>query len=127
MTSDGRREEVAARLRALDVADLGDEGGVIDDIKQSGWLFCRIVDAANDYRPGLHYFPSHFTAGAVPALLADLIDPTCEYVPIGDERFGCSGCGNTVRLDYDVPVRDDTPMPFRYCPSCGARVVRSGD
>ncbi len=56
--------------------------------------------------------------------LAGLIDPTCEYVPIGYERFGCSECGNTVRLDYDVPVTDETPMPFKHCPNCGARVVR---
>ena len=60
-------------------------------------------------------------------LLADLIDPTCEYVPIGDGRFGCSECGNTVRLDYDVPVTDETPMPFKHCPNCGARVVRAND
>ena len=59
--------------------------------------------------------------------LADLIDlPTCEYVPIGGERFGCSECGNTVRLDFDVPVTDETSMPFKYCPNCGARVVRKG-
>ena len=59
--------------------------------------------------------------------LADLIDQTCEYVPIGEERFGCSECGNTVRLDYDVPVTDETPMPFRHCPNCGARVVTDDD
>lgn len=57
--------------------------------------------------------------------LADLIDrPTCEYVPIGDGRFGCSECGNTVRLDFDVPVTDETPMPFKHCPNCGAEVRR---
>lgn len=60
-------------------------------------------------------------------LLADLIDPTCEYVPIGEGRFGCSGCGYTVKLDFDVPVTDETPMPFKHCPECGARVVRDGD
>ena len=56
--------------------------------------------------------------------LADLIDPTCEFVPIGDDRFGCSECGVTVRLDLDAPTFDDMAMPFRHCPSCGARVVR---
>lgn len=55
--------------------------------------------------------------------LADLIDPTCEYVPIGEGRFGCSECGNTVRLDFDDPVTDETPMPFKHCSNCGARVV----
>lgn len=59
--------------------------------------------------------------------LADFIDPTCEYVPIGGERFGCSECGNTVRLDFDVPVTDETPMPFKHCPNCGARVVRGDE
>lgn len=57
--------------------------------------------------------------------LADLVDwPTCEYVPIGDGRFGCSECGNTVRLDFDVPVTDETSMPFKHCPNCGAEVRR---
>lgn len=55
--------------------------------------------------------------------LADLIDPTCEYVPIGYERFGCSESGSTVSLDLDVPVTDETPMPFKHCQNCGARVV----
>ena len=125
MTSDGRREEVAARLRALDVADLGDEGGVIDDIKQSGWLFCRIVDAANDYRPGLHYFPSHFTAGAVPALLADLIDPTCEMIRGRGGVDICSECGAFVRRGSVLDCFG--PIDMRYCPNCGARVVRGDE
>lgn len=56
--------------------------------------------------------------------VADLIDrPTCEYVPIGDGRFGCSWCGHVVKLDYDVPVADETHMPFNYCPNCSAEVV----
>ena len=56
--------------------------------------------------------------------LADIVDrPTCEHVPIGGERFGCSGCGNTVRPDFDVPVTDETPMPFKHCPNCGAEVI----
>ena len=72
------------------------------------------------------------TVGATPGeeiawRIADLIDPTCEFVPIGDDRFGCSECGVTVRLDLDVPTFDDMAMPFRYCPSCGARVVRGDD
>lgn len=56
--------------------------------------------------------------------LADLVDrPTCEYVPIGNGRFGCSWCGYVVKLDYDVPVADETHMPFNYCPNCSAEVL----
>lgn len=56
--------------------------------------------------------------------LANLIDrPTCKYVPIGDGRFGCSWCGHVVKLDYDVPVAEETHMPFNYCPNCSAEVV----
>lgn len=56
--------------------------------------------------------------------VADLIDrPTCEYVPIGDGRFGCSWCGHVVKLDYDELIADEIYLPFNYCPNCGAEVV----
>ena len=106
MTSDERRE-VAARLRRP--ANDGLDGRSLQR------ALAEITGAGDGSWRG------------VMRRIADLIDPTCEYVPIGDEHFGCSECGNTVRLDLDVPVLDDMLMPFRYCPNCGARVVRCDD
>ena len=35
----------------------------------------RMLDAACDYRDGLHHFPGFFSAQAVVELFADLIEP----------------------------------------------------
>ena len=107
MTSDEERHKVAQKLRVLActpdeigitehavIRDLGISAGIYDDC-------CKSEDVI---------------------AVADLIDPTCEYVPIGGERFSCSECGNPVRLDFDVPVTDETYMPFKHCPNCGAEV-----
>ena len=108
ITVDERRE-VAKRLRNGGIARNSEEAYVL--------LLSRI-----GIRPQL---PAASTYEDAMVRLADLIDrPTCEYVPIGDGRFGCSECGNTVRLDFDVPVTDETPMPFKHCPNCGAEVRR---
>mgnify|MGYP004627302513 CR=1 FL=1 len=107
MISDEERREVVKRLR---------NGGIARDSEEAYVLLLSRVGI----RPQL---PATSTYEDAMVRIADLIDPTCEYVPIGDERFGCSECGNTVRLDYDVPVTDETPMPFKHCPNCGARVV----
>lgn len=124
MISDKERREVAANLRGLDDGKKAlIEGRMFKltnvELARSVVLnigLCLALDGA-----GL----DTKTSGDFWGLLADLIDrPTCEYVPIGYERFGCSECGNTVGLDYDVPVTDETPMPLKYCPNCGARVVR---
>lgn len=73
--------------------------------------------------------------------LADLIDPTCRiyytdtstntpetgYEP--DGYYSCSCCGELHDLfaeawdDYQAIYYEGEP-PFRYCPNCGARVVR---
>lgn len=73
--------------------------------------------------------------------LADLIDPTCRiyytdtstntpdtgYEP--DGYYSCSCCGELHDLfaeawdDYQAIDYEGEP-PFRYCPHCGARVVR---
>ena len=121
MTSDKRRE-VAESLRNLD-----DETCALID----GWMYRRTnEELATNAVLNIGLCMAMCEAGLETKtmgdfwdLLADLIDPTCEYVPIGDGRFGCSECGNTVMLDYDVPVTGETPMPFRHCPNCGARVV----
>lgn len=62
----------------------------------------------------------------IAAVVADLIDPTCEMEDAGDvpasvkdnlSTFFCSECG--------APVYND--MSPSYCPYCGARVVRDDD
>lgn len=76
--------------------------------------------------------------------LADLIDPTCRiyytdttintpdtgYEP--DGYYSCSCCGELDDCfaemwdDYQAKDYEGEP-PFRYCPHCGARVVRDED
>lgn len=78
MVNDKQRRDVAAGLRLLDVSDIGDDDNIVDDTEKSAVLFMRILEIANDYRAGLHYFPSHFVARDAVELFADLIDrPTC--------------------------------------------------
>lgn len=70
--------------------------------------------------------------------LADLIDPTCENMakvhPV--DGFTCSKCGWSGRVEEDDTDLDEYQKPMfdnfaefspRYCPNCGARVVRSDD
>lgn len=129
MTNDEKRREVAKRIRELpaDVYNVTmewhDEG--IDTNCQDQTDYYQLHNVVMGCLPAENMHPCDYEE--FHGLLADLIDPTCEYVPIGDERFGCSECGNTARLDYDVPVTDETTMPFKHCPNCGARVVRSND
>lgn len=79
--------------------------------------------------------PGFMTRKSV-ARLADLIDPTCKDV--GDEaHFVCSSCGCRVdRWQGDLDLDPITPTVMedgeglvtpRYCPSCGARVVKTDD
>lgn len=86
-------------------------------------------------------------------LLADLIDPTCKYLPIASvtwvddndeeheeenleepgysENAYCSICnyemmtGEEGWFDYEREEHGNRLIPnFNYCPNCGARVVR---
>ena len=108
MTSDKERREVAKRLR---------NGGIARNSEEAYVLLLSCVGI----RPQL---PATSTFKDAMVRIADLIDrPTCEYVPIGNGRFGCSRCGHVVKLDYDVPVAEEAHMPFNYCPNCGAEVV----
>ena len=122
MISDEERREVAAELRKLDVSDLGGERNIIDTPEESGVLFDRMLDAANDYRAGLHYFPSHFKARDAVELFADLIDrPTCRNLSSKPaDVLLCSECGEHVDIAY-VESCDD--YHAKYCPNCGAEVV----
>lgn len=118
------REEVAERLRvyATDF-DFGDSNPI--------WYVEKAV--FNDIRIR--------EQGKVFSRLADLIDPTCRiyytdtttntpdrgYNP--DGYYSCSRCGELDSAfeymwdDYQARGYEGEP-PFRYCPHCGARVVR---
>lgn len=127
MISDEMRREVAARLRGLDMSDIEVDGCIIDSPKYVGLLLTRMLDSACDYRDGLHYFPGFFSAQAVVELFADLIDrPTCEMaecsIDHGSRSWGmrCSRCGT--EFEHEEPA-----YGWRYCPNCGARVVRGDE
>lgn len=118
------REEIAERLRvyATDF-DFGDSNPI--------WYVEKAV--FNDIRIR--------ESGRVFSRLADLIDPTCRIyytdtttsTPDGgydpDGYYSCSRCGELddrfaeMWDDYQARNYEGEP-PFRYCPYCGARVVR---
>lgn len=128
MVNDRQRRDVAAGLRLLDVSDIGDDDNIVDSPEQSGILFNRIIEIANDYRPGLHYFPSHFVARDAVELFADLIDrPTCFDTEDMDSKFfTCGACGfhdSQIAVNpFTLSLRYVKPS-YRYCPNCGAEVV----
>lgn len=131
MITDEKKREVAQKLRALDMSDIEVDGCIIDSPKYVGLLLMRMIDAACDYRDGLHHFPGFFSAQAVVELFADLIDrPTCKDVTDFDrESFKCSRCGYRV-LSIDgaqdaakLVAPEGGVIDFGYCPNCGAVVV----
>ena len=109
------------------MSDLGDRGNIIDTPEEEGDLFSRILEAANDYRPGLHYAMSHFVARDAVELFADLIDrPTCSINRGYRDTWGvCSNCSALVKSEMVVSTATEY-LPTRYCPWCGAE-VRNGD
>ena len=121
--NDKQRREVAKRLRELDVSDIEVDGCIIDSPKYVGLLLMRMLDAACDYRDGLHYFPGFFSARAVVELFADLIDPTCHLVGTTSEDglYGPTifshelSCGHACDTAWAEPPA--------YCCECGCRVV----
>lgn len=122
MTSDERRE-VAERLRELpSYADADGCCTAWDVLFALGLKQCDVID---------------FVRADDAQRLADLIDPTCkdeaDVNPV--DGFMCSACGwwgNAQQAwsngwgepDFDSP----TEYAIRFCPNCGARVVRpNGD
>ena len=123
MITDNERREVAQKLRELDMSDIEVDGCIIDSPKYVGLLLMRMLDAACDYRDGLHHFPGFFSAQAVVELFADLIDrPTCEMtecsIDHGSRSWGmrCSRCDT--EFEHEKPV-----YGWRYCPKCGAVIT----
>lgn len=123
MITDEKKREVAQKLRELDMSDIEVDGCIIDSPKYVGLLLMRMLDAACDYRDGLHHFPGFFSAQAVVELFADLIDrPTCEMtecsIDHGSRSWGmrCSRCDT--EFEHEKPV-----YGWRYCPNCGAVIT----
>ena len=126
MITDDERREVAQKLRALDMSDIEVDGCIIDSPKYVGLLLMRMLDAACDYRDGLHHFPGFFSAQSVVELFADLIDSTtctivcdCDVYSSGGERIDGMrlyelSCGHQA-VGFEKP---------RYCPECGMEVVK---
>ena len=124
-TSDERRE-VAERLRELPSHADADGCCTVWDV-----LFALGMKASD-------------TIGFVPAdnamRLADLIDPTCEDMVTHHEDasapgkkacdgyFRCNRCNFNVRVFESIGFGLMAMIEVRYCPNCGARVVRpNGD
>ena len=108
MTSDERRLEVAASLRAS--ANVGGARTLKRELARA--LGIRL----DGYTPeGSH---SKILRG-----LADLIDrPTCEMKSIPKSSYRvCSRCGAFVRRDAVTNCTE--AIPARFCPNCDARVV----
>ena len=125
MITDDERREVAQKLRALDMSDIEVDGCIIDSPKYVGLLLMRMLDAACDYRDGLHHFPGFFSAQSVVELFADLIDSTtctivcdCDVYSSGGERIDGMrlyelSCGHQA-VGFEKP---------EYCPKCWAAIV----
>ena len=126
MITDDKKRDVAQKLRELDMSDIEVDGCIIDSPKYVGLLLMRMLDAACDYRDGLHHFPGFFSAQAVVELFADLIDrPTCRIIKSAKiyTAFGelidtmnvyMLSCGHQA-VGFNKPD---------YCPKCGTRVDR---
>ena len=144
MISCKEREEVAKKLRK--------SGEYMGDFKKDHYYgFYQIAEDV-----GLNendFFDEWELIRAKCNRLADLIDPTCKYLPcvcgtwVDDndeeheeenlEEFGysenayCSFCGYEMMtgeegwFDYERKEHGNLLIPnFNYCPNCGARVVR---
>lgn len=114
MTSDKRRE-VAANLRHLDdgaKALIEERMNRLTNDELAGSIVLNIGLCMAMYAAGLETK----TLGDFWDLLADLIDPTCEWRNDGGNQtpWRCAACGC-----------ERSAVP-NYCPNCGARVV-SGD
>lgn len=138
------REEVAKKLREageeLDKNAPGDVNGAAQSVLFELFEATSVRDS-NSYSDAF-------------SRLADLIDPTCEYLPVtcavwfddNDEEHAdkhleafenagtafCSCCGYIVMtgeegwFDYERKEHGNRLIPnFSYCPFCGARVVRN--
>lgn len=108
MPSDEERCEIAAKLREL-VADWFDDGEFYDR--------CEVEDVL-----GLATDDGAWYEAAGARRLADLIEPeerTCH--DDGVDAFRCTRCGAFAKRDAVTDLCG--PIPIRYCPNCGSKLV----
>lgn len=110
MPTNDERREVARRLRELaqESARYGDDG--VDE------RACRVLLGPSFDL--LDVVDAHFAL----LRLADLIEPeerTCR--DDGVDAFRCTRCGSFALRDMVTDLCG--PIPIRYCPNCGAKVV----
>lgn len=116
MISDEERREVVKRLR---------NGGIARNSNEAYVLLLTLIGI----RP---QFPAASTYEDAMARIADLIDrQTCFDTESKDSTsFTCSVCGfseSKLTVDpFTLSFRSFKPS-YRYCPNCGARVVKTGD
>ena len=112
MISNDERREVAERLRWL-----ASKQGTYKGVLGSDVLVpLRLLSADH---PG-------FMPRKSVARLADFIDPTCEMKSISKSSYRvCLRCGAFVRKDAATDCTK--AIPVRFCPNCGARVVRGDE
>lgn len=127
MTSDDKRREVAARMRAC----ARDVSGTLDfAMYLSNWVGIEgVTDDGGNHFSGA---ADRRCAERTLEKLADLIDrPTCHDVGGGYE-FRCSGCGCAIHIyrdggfgedDSAMTVGGDSLYVPHYCPNCGAEVA----
>lgn len=119
MTSHEEREETLKTIR---------EGGIARNEVEAYVLLLHCIGirpqlpAVNTYKPALER-------------LADLIDPTCRIIYVDESystpdagrvdewHYECSRCCYELS-DGEMDEFEGGALPFRYCPNCGARVVR---
>lgn len=106
MATSKERRKIAERLR-IEAKTVRRDGNS---------LWTRLEIAVNGWNLGKHIDDSYALDNKVFTSLADLIDPTCRVVTSGKESMRlphCSSCGQPILKPW-----------LKYCPICGARVVR---
>lgn len=126
MISDDERREVAARLRELPsdtYAALKEwvmEGLFIDASLSDEADYSQIHNVVLGCFPAEHMHPGDYEE--LHERLADLIDrPTCRICETDHEYEDSVRC-DRCRMTFMRPWE-----PFKYCPNCGAEVVRTSD
>jgi hypothetical protein len=114
MPTNSERREVAARLRSLEVPARVKRKEHPEKTAMWYELICGSVGGKKD---------PWFGVKALADRLADLIEPeerTCR--DDGVDAFRCTRCGAFAKREAVTDLC--SPIPIRYCPNCGAKVVK---